>query len=596
MKKSLVVLLIAVLVAGSAFATVTGTASLSFGYDFEDKDFALDNAKAGVATFTFDVDSETGATAASEKAVYAKFGGAYSLSLSNTVLADALTLEEAYVMGEGWKVDFTSVAHGLKVDAFGATLEGWYQKKGDWGIKVATPKFEIVDGLTISATASYAQAKNDKDDIANWSLTGDAADALDDALDAWTDTYEDGTFKNAYLVALKDAKAEAKKTKKATEADFIKSPINLNSKRYAKACELYDETVAALATAQTMDGMKAAIGEALKNQEKGIAYKNGKLAEGNTNKVTVYFDLGNISEDEDYLKDIEKAFEDVGKYFQAKESWSLDKYQDVENGHPVVSKATYTLENKNDTAFEFDGTATIKAGVALDYAKDSAVAGVSGSIEIDGLAKEVSEWAVGGKLGYDFFEANVGIDSDKVLAAGLKLDLASFLGYAFDFEIAGTDLLEKDDDIDRTLTVGIDTTLASLKVGFDGEVNFTDKAVEFGVDTACGGVTFGMTWGTEWGQSFKAITDKAWTMGFKAGYTCDILTAKATVDLTNIGDKADEKTHNYTDTIVKVKLGASVESKALIDGATVSLTYADAVYNGPDADKGAITAAIKVAF
>lgn len=593
MKKSLVVLLIAVLVAGSAFATVTGTASLSFGYDFEDKDFALDNAKAGVATFTFDVDSETGATAASEKAVYAKFSGAYSLSLSNTVLADALTLDEAYVMGEGWKVDFTSVAHGLKVEAFGATFKGWYEKKGDWGIDVATPKFEIVDGLTISATASYVQAKNDKDNIANYSLTGDAADALDDALDVWTATYEDGTFKNEYLVTLENAKAEAKNTKKVTEADFLKDPTNLNSKRYAKACELYDETVAALATAQTMDGMKAAYGEAI-CKDGDISYKNGMLKEGKADKDTATFNLNNITKDEDYAKDLAEVIAVVGLYFEEKESWGLDKYA---KGDIAKTKATYTLQNTDKAAFDFDGKATIKAGVALDYAKDSALAGVNGNIEINGLTKKVAKWSVGGKVGYDFFEANVGIDNDKVLAAGLKLDLSSFLGYAFDFEIAGTDLLEKDSDgeIDRTLTVGIDTTLASLKVGFDGEVNFTDKAVEFGIDTACGGVTFGMTWGTEWGQSFEKITDKAWTMGFKAGYTCDILTAKTTVDLTNIGNNSD-KAHNYTDTIVEVKLGASVESKALIDGATVSLTYADAVYNGPDADKGAITAAIKVAF
>ena len=67
MKKGIIVLLIAVLVAGFAFAdgtageaTFTGSATLSSDYDFESKDTGIVNAQSLKYNFTFEFNSAAG--------------------------------------------------------------------------------------------------------------------------------------------------------------------------------------------------------------------------------------------------------------------------------------------------------------------------------------------------------------------------------------------------------------------------------------------------------------------------------------------------------------------------------------------------------
>ena len=156
MKKILSIALVALLVASTAFAGFSGEASLSLGYDTESESYGFSNGKD--FSVNLDIASET-AEAKGEGEVFAGVKATLSLKAADRTGANAtifvkdgvkaeglgliLSLKEAYVAGQDWKVSITGTQNGpdfaksaidyvfddFGKDAFGNKLEAWYNAK-----------------------------------------------------------------------------------------------------------------------------------------------------------------------------------------------------------------------------------------------------------------------------------------------------------------------------------------------------------------------------------------------------------------------------------------------------------------------------------
>ena len=157
MKKILSIALVALLVASTAFAGFSGKAKLSLGYDTESESYGFSNGKE--FSVDLDVASET-AEAKGEGEVFAGVKATLSLKAADVLTptwdtwifvkdgaADVgfglfLSLKEAYVAGQDWKVSITGTQKGPDFaksaidyvfddygkDAFGNKLEVWYNE------------------------------------------------------------------------------------------------------------------------------------------------------------------------------------------------------------------------------------------------------------------------------------------------------------------------------------------------------------------------------------------------------------------------------------------------------------------------------------
>ena len=154
MKKILSIALVALLVASTAFAGFSGKAKLSLGYDTESESYGFKNGQ----DFSVDLDvaSET-AEAKGEGEVFAGVKATLSLKAVDKIgenpeffvkgEADVgfglfLSLKEAYVAGQDWKVSITGTQKGPDFaksaidyvfddygkDAFGNKLEAWWNE------------------------------------------------------------------------------------------------------------------------------------------------------------------------------------------------------------------------------------------------------------------------------------------------------------------------------------------------------------------------------------------------------------------------------------------------------------------------------------
>ena len=155
MKKILSIALVALLVASTAFAGFSGKAKLSLGYDTESESYGFSNGKE--FSVDLDVASET-AEAKGEGEVFAGVKATLSLKAADIIgdnavafvkdgasdvgLGFILSLKEAYVAGQDWKVSITGTQKGPDFaksaidyvfddygkDAFGNKLEVWYNE------------------------------------------------------------------------------------------------------------------------------------------------------------------------------------------------------------------------------------------------------------------------------------------------------------------------------------------------------------------------------------------------------------------------------------------------------------------------------------
>ena len=154
MKKILSIALVALLVASTAFAGFSGKAKLSLGYDTESESYGFSNGKE--FSVDLDVASET-AEAKGEGEVFAGVKATLSLKAADRIGKDPaifvkssaadvgfglfLSLKEAYVAGQDWKVSITGTQNGPDFaksaidvvedygkDAFGNQPEKWWNK------------------------------------------------------------------------------------------------------------------------------------------------------------------------------------------------------------------------------------------------------------------------------------------------------------------------------------------------------------------------------------------------------------------------------------------------------------------------------------
>ena len=154
MKKILSIALVALLVASTAFAGFSGKAKLSLGYNTESESYGFSNGQE--FSVDLDVASET-AEAKGEGEVFAGVKATLSLKAADIIgekpaifvksgAADVgfglfLSLKEAYVAGQDWKVSITGTQNGPDFaksaidvvedygkDAFGNQPEKWWNK------------------------------------------------------------------------------------------------------------------------------------------------------------------------------------------------------------------------------------------------------------------------------------------------------------------------------------------------------------------------------------------------------------------------------------------------------------------------------------
>ena len=84
MKKGIIVLLIAVLVSGFAFAAFTGNAKITFGTDLDKKTFGFGNWATGKYTFEFTYDTLAASKDAHETELWAEIAAEGSVKLAST--------------------------------------------------------------------------------------------------------------------------------------------------------------------------------------------------------------------------------------------------------------------------------------------------------------------------------------------------------------------------------------------------------------------------------------------------------------------------------------------------------------------------------
>ena len=91
MKKGIIVLLIAVLVSGFAFAGFSGNAKITFGADLDAKTFGFGNWATGKYTFSFTYDTLAAGKDAHETDLWAEIAAEGSVKLSSTAQIAANT-------------------------------------------------------------------------------------------------------------------------------------------------------------------------------------------------------------------------------------------------------------------------------------------------------------------------------------------------------------------------------------------------------------------------------------------------------------------------------------------------------------------------
>ena len=180
MKKILSIALVALLVAGTAFAGFSGKAKLSLGYNTETKSYGFSNGQE--FSVDLDVASET-AEAKGEGEVFAGVKATLSLKAADIIgenpaifvksgAADVgfglfLSLKEAYVAGQDWKVSITGTQKGPDFaksaidyvfddygkDAFGNKLEAW------WNENYKPMSYAVSVNKAPGVTATYASLR-----------------------------------------------------------------------------------------------------------------------------------------------------------------------------------------------------------------------------------------------------------------------------------------------------------------------------------------------------------------------------------------------------------------------------------------------------
>ena len=595
MKKILSIALVALLAASAVFAGITGSASFSSGYDLDENVFSLSNPKSSDSTFSFEFDASTAGTEAPESGIYADFSGSVTANMTEDGLSVKTDLKDALIKSTDglWSVNLTKVANGVEVTYAGFASQVYYKDQLNWGAKVSTPEYAIIDGLTVSANVAYDVALNDLTDPANWSdkvWAEGVEDAIKEARnkDEYFRQHDDGTYYNAKLADAQEAVVEAEKALKDAKAAFAKEQTKVN---YTAIADAED----ALAKAQA--DLEAAIADVEYAFRKANSGKNKWYSAKVTFPTTDVWAVMTADEYTEYCKGkavkvlldeevnavkghtyyvVEKsgvvsvkdneystAYGIILYQFKAKADGAVKVY------HLTVTEPTTTYVENEAFCRTFDsvgkGTKTVAGGLKIAYAKDLFAASVAGNVKYETVAKKVG-FDVTAKASYDFVSGSVSFerttDEENLLGAGVEATYAGITA-----KVSASDILAEGED-GRLISAEVGGTVAGVTAKVSGAYNF--------------------------GNDFHKTGVGSLTVTAEAAYAFDFVSVKAKV--TGGSAYAFDKDGDYKEAKVTVAPELTLTNNTLIQNAELSLAWAGAKFSEIDPKKGAVTAKIAVKF
>ena len=559
MKKILSIALVALLAASAVFAGITGSASFSSGYDLDENVFSLSNPKSSDSTFSFEFDASTAGTEAPESGIYADFSGSVTANMTEDGLSVKADLKDALIKSTDglWSVNLTKVANGVEVTYAGFASEVYYKNQLNWGAKLTTPEYAIIEGLTVSANVSYDVALNDLTDPSNWSKMV-WVDGVEDAIAKAKDTkeyfkqHDDGTYYNATLAAKQKAVADAEKDLEEAKAKFAAKPEDV------------------------------ALYKAIESKTKDLADAEKKLAKAIAD-LEEKFMADHIGNDGWY---------DASTTYEATEGWEVyDSAQSFETYEKVLNEGTvvYTFKAHGTTSYIYHikknvptttyalkaehyeygkavaDTKTVAGGLKIAYAKDLFAASVAGNVKYETVAKKVG-FDVTAKASYDFVSGSVSFerttDEENLLGAGVEATYAGITA-----KVSASDILAKGEE-GRLISAEVGGTVAGVTAKVSGAYNF--------------------------GNDFHKTGVGSLIVAAEAAYAFDFVSVKAKV--TGGSEYAFNKDGDYEKSKVTVAPELTLTNNTLIQNAELSLAWAGAKFGGTDPKKGAVTAKIAVKF
>ena len=168
-----------------------------------------------------------------------------------------------------WSVNLTKVANGVEVTYAGFASQVYYKNQLNWGAKLTTPEYAIIEGLTVSGNISYDVEANDFTDPANWSKKI-YKDGVEDAITAKRNTkeyflqHDNGTYYNLTLAKAQEDVAKAEKALEEAKAKFAEKPEDVANKALKKLTKEKLDKINA-AKQKVTNVAKAKVGKALLN-------------------------------------------------------------------------------------------------------------------------------------------------------------------------------------------------------------------------------------------------------------------------------------------------------------------------------------------
>ena len=556
MKKILSIALVALLAASAVFAGITGSASFSSGYDLDENVFSLSNPKSSDSTFSFEFDASTAGTEAPESGIYADFSGSVTANMTEDGLSVKADLKDALIKSTDglWSVNLTKVANGVEVTYAGFASQVYYKNQLNWGAKLTTPEYAIIEGLTVSGNISYDVAANDFTDPANWSKKI-YVDGVEDAIAKARNTkeyflqHDDGTYYNTTLADKQKDVADAEKALASAIAklEYQFMADNSGNDGWYEASTTYEATE----DWEVYDAPLALTGLEVFVKE---------LSKLDTVKGETYYVLsnGDIVKAEGYRpvadKSIDFTFEAPGT-----KSYVYLVRRNVET----------TTYSEKASLFEYGPVVadkkTVAGGLTIAYAKDLFAASVAGNVKYETVAKKVG-FDVTAKASYDFVSGSVSFerttDEENLLGAGVEATYAGITA-----KVSASDILAKGEE-GRLISAEVGGTVAGVTAKVSGAYNF--------------------------GNDFHKTGVGSLTVAAEAAYAFDFVSVKAKV--TGGSEYAFNDEGDYEKSKVTVAPELTLTNNTLIQNAELSLAWAGAKFGGTDPKKGAVTAKIAVKF
>lgn len=589
MKKFITFTLIAALALTSAFAGITGNASFAANYDLNESVFTLDNSKLGTSTLKVDLEGSSAGTEAPESGIYADFKGSLEANLTEEGVDLKSELTEAVIKDANgvWSVDLTKVSNGVEVTLLDYVLDANYKDNLNWGIGVKTPSYTIVDGLTLSANATYTVAELDKADPANYGKAfgkNSEGYSWDDVYATYFATYDNGTYKNADLKAAQDKVSAAKDALSEAKAAFALDPSEENFDAITKKEE-------ALKDAE--DNLKKAE-EAVEKEFKKAnpEWYQEKVKYSYSEKWSTSTEAKTLKVNEKEIWHSEETTEADKNYVvvqNASGAYSVKEQLDPSVLSDTASKVVYTFTAKANTTHVYlirsldetttydeiksfgakdpnFGTRTLNGGLTLNYANDALSATLKGNVKYE-LNSKGFGFDVTANAKYAFVSGEVSfertLDKENVLGASAS---ATYSGVTA--TITGTDLLANKNE--RKLALDLSATVMGVSAKLGAEYNFSNNFHETGVAP--------LSLNAEMAYAFDDISVKA------------SVTGKSEYNFNSNGD--------YEKAAVAVSPALTLENSTLIQNATLSLSWSGAKFGGKidTQSKGALQAKAAIAF